>query len=70
LRTGVQFPPPPPILYFLVTIITLSSLITKTWGFLLAKPLADKLKLLWTYTVSLTVTSSVAGTSNGVTAHG
>jgi len=38
--------PPPPILYFLVTIITLSSLITKTWGFLLAKPLADKLKLL------------------------
>ena len=34
LRTGVQFPPPPPNLVVTVLKNTLSTCITGTWGFL------------------------------------
>ena len=69
LRTGVQFPPPPPNLVSKVIKNTLSNLNTRTWGFLCVTVTGLILLLLQPNAVTLTVTPVTAVTSLGVTAN-
>jgi len=67
LRTGVQFPPPPPNLVSKVIKNTLSTLNTRTWGFLCVTVSGLILLLLQPNAVTPTVTPITAVTSLGVT---
>ncbi len=67
LRTGVQFPPPPPNLVVTVLKNTLSTCITGTWGFLCLTVTDFVTMLLQLNAVTLTVTAVIAVTSLGVT---
>ena len=67
LRTGVQFPPPPPNLVSKAIKNTLSTLNTRTWGFLCVTVSGLILLLLQPNAVTPTVTPITAVTSLGVT---
>ena len=67
LRTGVQFPPPPPNLVSKEIKNTLSTLNTRTWGFLCVIVSGLILLLLQPNAVTPTVTPITAVTSLGVT---
>ncbi len=60
----------PPNIKNAVPQLTLSTLITKTWGFLWVKPLVRLTKLLRFYAVTITVATNHAVSAFGVTANG